>query len=127
MFEQDYLMRLIKEMVRAIFKLLFKVDTEQVTEDLIDNKEDSDMLNYLTDMVDAGQINDAENKLFDRLDKNDTGSLQIALLFYSHLNDKTNEFLEENNFSREEIKSGISNVADMFGISSVAKMFLTDI
>lgn len=127
MFEQDYLMRLIKEMVRAIFKLLFKVDTEQVTEDLIDNKEDSEMLNYLTDLVDAGQINDAENKLFDRLDKNDTGSLQIALLFYSHLNDKTNEFLEENNFSREEIKSGISNVADMFGISSVAKMFLTDI
>ena len=127
MFEQDYLMRLIKEMVRAIFKLLFKVDTEQVTEDLIDNKEDSEMLNYLTDLVDAGQINDAENKLFDRLDKNDTGSLQIALLFYSHLNDKTNEFLEENNFSREEIKSGISNVADMFGISNVAKMFLTDI
>ncbi len=27
MFEQDYIMRLIKEMVRALLKLLFNIDT----------------------------------------------------------------------------------------------------
>ena len=52
--------------------------------------------------------------------------LEIALLFYSYLNDKTDDFLEANDFSREEIKSGLENVADSFGLSSIAKMFLTD-
>lgn len=39
----------------------------------------------------------------------------IALLFYSYLNDKTDEFLEANDFSREEIILGIENVTDRFG------------
>ena len=53
-------------------------------------------------------------------------SLEIALLFYSYLNDKTDDFLEVNNFSRDEIKLDLENVADSFGLSSIAKMFLTD-
>ena len=31
MYEQDYIMRLIKEMVRAVLKLLFHIDTETPT------------------------------------------------------------------------------------------------
>jgi len=33
-FEQDYVMRLIKEMVRAILKLLFNINTETPTVEL---------------------------------------------------------------------------------------------
>ena len=55
------------------------------------------------------------------------GSLEIALLFYSYLNDKTDAFLEENAFSREEVKSGMKNLVDMFGLSSIAGMFLEDL
>ena len=68
----------------------------------------------LIDMVDAGEINEAEN------------SLEVAILFYSYLNDKTDDFLEANDFSRDEIKLGMENVADNFGLNSIAKMFLTD-
>lgn len=126
MFEQDYVMRLIKEMVRAILKLLFNIDTESPTVELLENKEEQETLENLLDMVDAGEINEAENRLYDLTSNTDVNSLEIALLFYSYLNDKTDDFLEENDFSRDEIKLGLENVADSFGVGSIAKMFLTD-
>lgn len=127
MFEQDYVMRLIKEMVRAILKLLFNIDMESPTVDLLENREEKEALENLLDMVDAGKINEAENKLFDLTDDVTVNDLKIALLFYSYLNDKTDDFLETNDFSREEIKSGLENVADRFGLNSIAKMFLEDL
>ena len=126
MFEQDYVMRLIKEMVRAILKLLFNIDTESPTVELLENKEEQETLENLLDMVVAGEINEAENRLYDLTSNTDVNSLEIALLFYSYLNDKTDDFLEVNNFSRDEIKLGLENVAASFGLSSIAKMFLTD-
>ena len=125
-FEQDYVMRLIKEMVRAILKLLFNIDIESPTVDLLENREEKEALENLLDMVDAGKINEAENKLFDLTDDVTVNDLKIALLFYSYLNDKTDDFLETNDFSREEIKSGLENVADRFGLNSIAEMFLED-
>lgn len=126
MFEQDYVMRLIKEMVRAILKLIFNIDTESPTIELLEDKEEKKTLENLLDMIDAGKINEAENRLYDLISATDMGSLETALLFYSYLNDKTNKFLEENNFCREEIKLGMENVADVFGLSSIVRMFLTD-
>lgn len=54
-FEQDYVIRLIKEMVRAILKLLFNVDTESPTVELLENKEEKEILENLLDMVDTGK------------------------------------------------------------------------
>lgn len=126
MFEQDYVMRLIKEMVRAILKLLFNIDTESPTIELLENKEEKETLEKLIDMVDAGEINEAENRLYDLISATDMNSLEVAILFYSYLNDKTDDFLEANDFSRDEIKLGMENVADNFDLNSIAKMFLTD-
>ena len=126
MFEQDYVMRLIKEMVRAILKLLFNIDTESPTIELLENKEEKETLENLIDMVDAGEIKEAENRLYDLISATDMNSLEVAILFYSYLNDKTDDFLEANDFSRDEIKLGMENVADNFDLNSIAKMFLTD-
>ncbi len=126
MFEQDYVMRLIKEMVRAILKLLFHVDTESPTVELLENKEEKETLENLLGLIDDGKINEAENRLYDLISDIDVDNLEIALLFYSYLNDKTDDFLEANGFSREEIKLGLENTADHFGLSSIVKMFLTD-
>ncbi len=126
MFEQDYVMRLIKEMVRAILKLLFNIDTESPTIELLENKEEKETLENLIGMVDAGEINEAENRLYDLISATDMNSMEVAILFYSYLNDKTDDFLEANDFSRDEIKLGMENVADNFGLNSIAKMFLTD-
>ena len=65
-------------------------------------------------------------QLYDLISATDMNSMEVAILFYSYLNDKTDDFLEANDFSRDEIKLGMENVADNFGLNSIAKMFLTD-
>lgn len=81
MFEQDYVMRLIKEMVRAILKLLFNIDAESPTVELLENKEERETLEKLLDMVDAGKINEAENRLYDLTSDKDRNRLEAA--YYS--------------------------------------------
>ena len=126
MFEEDYIIRTIKEMVRTILKLLFHIDAKTPKSDILENEVEKKRLEKLIDMVNHGQINEAENELYDFLDGKDKKQLKLALLFYSHLNDKTDEFLEENQFSREEIKLGIGNVTRQFGLDSITEMFFTE-
>ena len=127
MFEQDYIMRLIKEMIRAILKLLFHIDMASPTAEILENKEEKEILETLLEMMNAGNINEAENHLYDLISDGKKDSLEIALLFYSYLNDKTDDFLEKNDFSREEVMLGIENLTDSFGLSNIAKIFLKDL
>ena len=48
----------------------------------------------------------------------------MALLFYYYLNDRSDEFLEEHNYSRDEIKSGLCDIVARYGIDSFTEMFL---
>ena len=61
MFEQDYIMRVIKEMIRAILKLLFSIDTDSPTMELLSEKEQVETTEKLLEMVDGGIIYEAEN------------------------------------------------------------------
>lgn len=124
MFEQDYIMRLIKEMVRAVLKLLFHIDTDAPSADLLKDAEDKATLESLMNMIDDGRIDEAENKVYEITEERDIKKLEIAVLFYSYLNDKSDEFLEEHNFSREEIRSGLKDISSRYGMDSFAEILL---
>ena len=126
MFEQDYIMRQLKEMIWAIFKMLFGTDVKSTTVELLESQEDKELLESLFEMADNGNINEAVNRLYDSMDNNNS-NLKTALLFYSYLNDKTDEFLDANNFSREEIKSGINQLMDRYDLSELARLILLDL
>ena len=127
MFEQDYIIRLIKEMIRAILKLLFNIDTENPIENLLEDKEKQNVLDKLLDIVDNGDINGAENQIYDMTSDRNVENLEIALLFYSYLNDKDDEFLQEHDFCRDEIKSGVKELASQYGLMGIAEIFLSEI
>lgn len=126
MFEQDYIMRLIKELVRTILKLIFHIETESPTGELLKDSEQTAVYEKLLDMVDSGNINDAENQLYDMTCDGDFCNLEIALLFYSYLNDKSDEFLEMHNFKREEIVQGIKDLTARYGLAHLDDVFLMD-
>lgn len=126
MVERDYIMRLIREMVRAILKLFFNIDSESPTEELLAGEEEKQLLDILLAMVDVGDINHAENQLYEIVSGGDMEKLKMALLFYSYLNDKNDDFLTEHDFSRGEIKSGIKDMVSMYGLDSMADVFLSD-
>lgn len=122
--EQDYVMRLIKEMVRAILKLLFNIDTDSPSAELLKDSEEEQTLDELLDMVDDGFINEAENRIYEITEEGKKIDLEIALLFYSYLNDKSDKFLEEHNYSRDEIKAGLKDITARYGVDGFAEMFL---
>ena len=124
MFEQDYIMRLIKDMVRAILKLVFNIDTDSPSAELLEDTEEKQTLDELLDMADDGFINEAENRLYVITEEWKKTDLEIALLFYSYLNDKSDEFLEAHDYSRDEIKTGLKDVTVRYGIDGFAEMFL---
>lgn len=39
-------------------------------------------------------------------------------------NKKSDEFLEKHNFTREEIKTGLMDITDRYGVSDLAETFL---
>lgn len=126
MIEQDYIMRIIKEMVRTILKLVFGVETDSPSAELLENKEERELLETLLDMVDNGNANKAEERLEELIDDN-SSSLMLELLFYSYLNDKPDEFLEESGLSRDKIKLGLVQAMDRYGLGGIAAVLLSDI
>lgn len=127
MFEQDYIIRLIKEMIRAILKLILRIDTDNPIKDLLEDKESQDTLEKLLDMIDNGNINEAENQIYDMTSDNNMTNLEVALIFYSYLNDKDDEFLQRNDFCRDEIKSGIKELLTRYELTGMAEIFLLEI
>lgn len=126
MFEQDYIMRLIQEMVRVLLKLLFHLDTDAPTARLCEQLEAKETLATLLELVDGGDICGAENRLWELVSAGNPEALEAALLFYSYLNEKTDDFLEEHDFSRQEIKEGLEDVVSRYGLSGLVSAFLAD-
>ena len=124
MFEQDYVMKIINEMIRAVLKLLFNIDTASPSAELIKDSEEVQTFNELINMVDDGFINEAECRLYEITEAREKKDLKVALLFYSYLNNKSDEYLEEHDFSREEVKTGLEEITKRYGLDGVVDAFL---
>lgn len=111
-------------MVRAILKLLFNIDTDSPSAELLEDAKEQQTLDELLDMVDNGFINEAENKIYEITEEGKKTDLEMALLFYSYLNDKSDEFLEAHNYGRDEIKAGLKDITVRYGVDGFAEMVL---
>ena len=124
MFEEDYIMRQIREMVRMLLKLLFQMDLEEDSEELLRGTKENEVLRELLELVDDGRINEAENRVYELCEDGEMANLKVMLLFYDYLNGKSDEYLEECEFSREELKEDMRDLLAGFGLSDMAEAFL---
>lgn len=127
MMQDDYILRQVREMVRAVMKMLFKVDAPELTPDVLDDENQKKTLNNLIALMDTGNIDGAENELYEITCDGDRKNLEVGLIFYYTLNGKSDDFLEEHNFSREEIMEGIQDLAERYQLSGIAEAFRTNI
>ena len=109
--EKDYIMRMIKEMVRILFSLIYEkkyvsVELEKENKYEVSGKN----LKSFLDMIDSGQINEAENILLDNIDYANNDEVMAAALFYQYLSEKDSEFLINNNYTKEEVLSGFKQL-----------------
>ena len=118
--EKDYIMRMIKEMVRVLFSLAFgkkyvSVELEKENKYEVSGKNLKNFLN----MIDLGQINEAENILLDSIDHTNKNEVMAVALFYQYLSEKDNQFLENNNYTKEEVLSGFKQLLMKSGYSDL--------
>ena len=124
MITEDYLMRQIEILARTLAKLIFgKDNTEYVIPDLQNVTETDTVFNGLLKLVDEGGINKAENILFEKIEEETSEDpcgrvyLEIAIDFYSRLNELSNKALDECGFERSEIDEGLREAAEMYGMN----------
>lgn len=126
MFEKDYILRLIQEMVRMVLKLLFHIDTASALELAVKEEENREETERVWRLLKDKRINEAENLLFDLMDTGKKEYLKSSLLFYDYLNGLTDEELEAASFSREEIREGLVNSMKRFGYEDLCESLPMD-
>jgi hypothetical protein len=114
-FIQDYIMRIIHEMVRMALKILFNITVEECEQQIEENQELSEMYGKLKFLIDNGNINEAENLLYTDNDYSDSGILLIGILIYNYLNEFDDDFLESHDFSRQEVREGLETLLVKYG------------
>lgn len=124
--EKDYIMRIVHEWIRTLIKLIFNKDIDKDDEEPV-SLEVIEQYKKLLSMIDDGEINEAENILIDGLKEGDRAYFEMALLFYEKLSGKTDEFLEEHDYSREEVVDGLKYVVNFYGYGSLLDAFTEDI
>ena len=125
--EKDYIMRMIKEMVRILFSLIYgkkyvSVELEKENKYEVSGKN----LKSFLDMIDSGQINEAENILLDNIDYANNDEVMAAALFYQYLSEKDSEFLINNNYTKEEGLSGFKQLLVQSGYNNLLYMIKDD-
>ena len=112
MLKDDYIMRMINEMIHAVLVLLLGKDSENGEKLELPEVTEDNTFQKLIAMAGEGQINEAENMLWDLLEDNE------------YLNDLDDDVLEQGDFSREEIADGLARVMKLYGYEDMARTFL---
>ena len=121
--EKDYIKRMIKEMVQVLFSLVF--GKKYVSVELEDENKyevSGNTLKYFFDMIDQGDINEAENLLLEDLDYTNKEEVMAAAFFYQHLSQKDDDFLRRNDYTKEEVLFGFKQLLEKSGYKDLIRL-----
>lgn len=124
MFEQDYLMRQIHQIIEVLVKILFNVKNQYLSVGLIKDAETRESAGDMLRNIDIGNIHESENKLFELIENRTMDNLLAGLIFYSYLNEKDDDYLEINGFRRDEVENGVKHLLSEYGLETMADIFL---
>ncbi|MCI6837557.1 MAG: DUF6483 family protein [Clostridiales bacterium] len=127
MLETGYVMLQIRLLIQALTKLLTGQTGEQMDSTLIEVEAVGKSMD-LMDLAVQGRINEVENRFFAALEQSpkDAILLKEGLDFYGWLNDKEESWLQLFDFSHEEIRAGIRDLAVLMGQSVMADLVLDE-
>lgn len=121
----DYIMDMIEDFGELLLNLKAKIthNEEFSTVNHDSSLGEAGLLGImLKRMCMSGDINTAENMLFDALSEHpEPDYFYVAVDFYKELSNMSKEFLEQNNFTIEEIKSGMQEVIELAAQNGISK------
>lgn len=127
MLETGYVMLQIRLLIQALTKLLTGQTGEQMDSTLIEAEAVGKSMG-LMDLSAQGRINEVENRLFAALEQSPKNAMLLkeGLDFYGWLDDKEESWLQLFDFSHEEIRAGIRDLAVLMGQSVMADLVLDE-
>ena len=87
--------------------------------DNADFSEADKLFQKVMDLAKNGEINEAENTLYEGMQEDDVDYLELALTFYLYLNDMDSDFLDDHGYSREEVLEGMKDLASDWGVTGL--------
>ena len=117
-FSHDYMMRQIEDIAQFLGKTLFQKQTQIIP--MFDEQGNllasGFLFRRLCDMLEKGEVNQAENILFDAIEKTPTPEyLQVGLQFYQKLQAWSAQKLEAAHFTPAEILDGLQEIKALCG------------
>lgn len=124
MVEEDYILKLVQELVRSLLKMVFGIDSDSPTSELLEKEEDREHFNRLVEMTEQGNITQAEAEVIEATEDLSNEGLLLSLIYFHYLNEKSDRFLEDNGYDRVDLKESLRDIVTKYGYESMAMMFL---
>ena len=115
-FEKDWFMRQLKLCVDMAASLILGKEFSPYQLSGQDPLSPADQLHLrIVTLLKEGDVNGAEDALFDAVDPEDMEIYHVGLDFYDRLNQLNDKELDRLDFSREEIRDGLTDFAAEYG------------
>ena len=121
MFEQDYIMRQIKEITAVMAKVLFNANVEDSFAML--QEAERQKVFTLVEMTRNGKLKDAVEEI-DRLSENNNKeNLMIGLSFYDHLSEIDEAVFVENGYNSARLRRDFRKFVNKYGLSQMTDLY----
>ena len=121
MFENDYIMRQIKELTAVIAKILFGAKSESMS--LMLQQRERQKVEFLVDRMKNGEIQDAVDEINNLADTNTKENLLIGLEFYSQLSDMDDDFFAEKGYNLVKARKSFEKFVEKFGLQQMTNLY----
>ena len=124
MYQEDYIIRQIRQLSRMIAKYVFGAEIESGTELLPQNPEKQEKAGELLRKIDGGRIREVEAEL-DRLTAGRTlDDLLTGMAFYARIGEKSESFLDDHAYNDVDLKLGLRKFSERFGSKHLAELVM---
>ena len=124
MFEQDYIMRQIKEITAVMAKVLFGAKTDQSFYMLQEVERQKAFA--LIEKMHNGEVQEAVDEVNKLADNNTKENLMIGLEFYADLSDMDEKFFAEKGYSLVKAREDFRSFAEKFGMQQMTNLYFGD-
>ena len=124
MFEQDYIMRQIKEITAVMAKVLFGAKTDQSFYMLQEVERQKAFA--LIEKMHNGEVQDAVDDVNKLADTQTKENLMIGLEFYANLSDMDENFFAEKGYSLVKARKDFRRFAEKFGMQQMTNLYFGD-
>ena len=121
MFEQDYIMRQIKEMTAIMAKIMFGVNDRKSFYML--QEVERQKVHALVTQVKNGEPKEAVLELDRLTDNNTKENMMIGLEFYAQLSDLDEEYFINSGYSFGNMRDDFEHFAKKFGMEQMTELY----